>query len=256
MSFQKGFDELLNDILTDWQNQFPTADVSQGSLIFVKSACLASALWGMYRYQEHISRQIFPDTADSANLEHHAWLRNIVRQAGETDAELLARLLEVIRRPPAGGNKYDYVRWANECADVAAAYCYPLAQGDGTVDVVVIADKVTTGSEIPTAGHLTTIKAYIDTVRPVTHSQLRVLAPTILTQAVTMTCSGTFVAADIIAEITAYLNTLAPGTTLYRAQLISIAVRLGATNATLTVPAADVTPTAYQMIRPGVVSVA
>ncbi|WP_293766567.1 baseplate J/gp47 family protein, partial [uncultured Aquitalea sp.] len=30
----------------------------------------------------------------------------------ESDSELLARLLELIRRPPAGGNKYDYRRWA------------------------------------------------------------------------------------------------------------------------------------------------
>ncbi len=30
----------------------------------------------------------------------------------ETDAALLDRLLDVIRRPPAGGNKYDYRRWA------------------------------------------------------------------------------------------------------------------------------------------------
>ncbi|WP_337050187.1 baseplate J/gp47 family protein, partial [Serratia fonticola] len=30
----------------------------------------------------------------------------------ESDKSLLARLLELIRRPPAGGNKYDYHRWA------------------------------------------------------------------------------------------------------------------------------------------------
>lgn len=47
----------------------------------------------------------------------------------ESDAELLARLLEIIRRPPAGGNKYDYKRWALEVSGVSAAYVYPLRRG-------------------------------------------------------------------------------------------------------------------------------
>lgn len=112
MSFLKGFDTLLNDILTDYQNQNPDADISVGSMLRMRSACLASALWGAYRYQEYISKQPFPDTADTKNLEHHAWVRGLTRKAGETDADLLARLLARIRRPPAGGNRYDYETWA------------------------------------------------------------------------------------------------------------------------------------------------
>lgn len=155
MSFQKDFDELLDAILTDYRNQFPQADTSKGSLIFIKSACLASALWGLYQYQGYIADQIFPDTADTAQLEHHAWVRGLTRKAGETDAELLARLLEYIRRPPAGGNKYDYEKWALKVEGVKAAYCVPLAQGLGTVDVLIIANKETTGSEIPSSHSLT-----------------------------------------------------------------------------------------------------
>lgn len=149
MSFQKDFDELFNNILTDYQNQFPEADVSQGSLIFIKSACLASALWGLYKYQDFISQQIFPDTAESENLDHHGWVRGISRTYNETDAAYLTRLLDYIRRPPAGGNQYDYIKWALEVDNVAAAYCFPLAQGLGTVDVVITANETNTGSEIP-----------------------------------------------------------------------------------------------------------
>ncbi|MFA7465526.1 MAG: baseplate J/gp47 family protein, partial [Syntrophales bacterium] len=155
MSFKKTFDQLLDEILTDWRNQLPGADTSQGSLIFIKSACLASALWGLYNYQDWISRQVFPDTADSEYMEHHTWVRGITRRASETDAELLARLLEYIRRPPAGGNRYDYVKWALEIDYVAAAWCFPVAQGPGTVDVVIQADADYTGSEIPTSHTLT-----------------------------------------------------------------------------------------------------
>lgn len=149
MNLSREFDELLAAMLTDWQNQNPDAELSRGSLIYMKSACLASALWGIYKYQDWIARQIFPDTADTAQLEHHAWTRAITRLSGESDAALLARILDDIRRPPAGGNQYDYIKWALAIDGVARAYCVPLAQGLGTVDVIILADAAVTGSEIP-----------------------------------------------------------------------------------------------------------
>lgn len=327
MTFEKGFNELFNNILTDYKNQFPEADTSQGSLIFIKSACLASALWGLYKYQEWISAQIFPDTADTEALNHHAWIRGLTRKAGETDAAYLARLLDYIRRPPAGGNRSDYVKWALEITNVAAAYCYPLAQGLGTVDVVILADVINTGSEIPSShinvsgtndavqanklknaaatfqtdgvkpgdivknttlitettvvtvdgeGELTLVvdiftatpqdyeivsltgqvKEYIDTVRPVTASIIRVLAPAVISQDVTMTVIGSSLnTAKIKADIEAYMNALEPNETLYVSQLVSIAIQAGVDNVDITVPAADVIPNSNEMIRPGTVNV-
>jgi uncharacterized phage protein gp47/JayE len=210
--------------------------------------------------------------------------------------------------------------------NVAAAYCFPLAQGLGTVDVVVIANKTNTGSEIPSShntlmGSITsvqtdklidtgatfvtsgvtkgdpvtnaagiettvssvdsethlalvddiftalpdtytvtsltvTVKTYIDTVRPVTAAAVRCLPPTIHSQAVTMAVAGVSVnTAQITADIAAYMDTLIPGQTLYLSQLTAIAVADGASNAIISTPAADVTATSYQMIRPGVISV-
>ena len=75
MAFEKPFDEILNDILTDYKNQIPEADIAQGSLIFVKAAATTSGLWGLYKFIGYLADQIFPDTADTVNLEHHAWLR-------------------------------------------------------------------------------------------------------------------------------------------------------------------------------------
>lgn len=397
MNFQKDFDTLFAAILTDWQNQFPEADLSQGSLISIKSACLASALWGIYKYQDWIARQIFPDSAETKYLEHHAWTRNITRNVGETDAELLARLLDDIRRPPAGGNQYDYIKWALAVSGVAKAYCVPLGQGLGTVDVIVVADEDVTGSEIPsnsarigvntsvatgklvdsgatfstahavaegdivenplrgtrttvtavdsttqlaladdlflfagepyivhcqtgvnttatanklidsagiftdagytvkpgdvvenvTDGTETTVvtvdsatqltladdiftatgktyvirglvgrvKTYIDPLRPVTASKVSIFAPTLLSVAVTMTVTGIVDRTAIAASITAYLNTMTPGQTLYLAKLMQIAMDAGAVNVTIADPAADESATTYQMIRPGVISV-
>lgn len=328
MPFQKDFDALLNDVLTDYRNQFPEADMSQGSLLFIKSACLASALWGLYKYQDWIAAQLFPDTADSANLEHHAWVRGLSRKVGETDADLLDRLLSYIRRPPAGGNQYDYARWAKEVANVTGAWVFPLAQGNGTVDVVITANPAVTGSEIPTSGTKTgtttatftgklidlaadftdpaalvrigdkvwdvslgnsatvtavdsatqlsissdlfqdvdrtyridslcaQVKAYIDDVRPVTASVVRVLPPTVKIQDVTMTLTGSGVNPNTIAsEIAVVMNAMAPGETLYRSRLLSVAIQNGAANAILTTPVADVDALVQEIIRPGVIDV-
>ena len=398
MNFQKEFDELLAGILTDYRNQFPEADCSQGSLIFIKSACLASALWGLYRYQEWISKQIFPDTADTEALEHHAWIRGLSRTYGETDGAYLARLLEYIRRPPAGGNKFDYVKWALEVDNVARSWCFPIAQGLGTVDVVILANALTTGNEIPSSSariginttattgklvdsaatfttahavaagdivenplretrtHVTVVdsatqltladdlfkfvnepyiihshtgvnttattgklidtgaaftdagytvrkgdavenvsdsrettvtsvdsatqltlaedifpatgktyvirglvaevKKHIDPLRPVTASKVSIIAPTTTTQAVTMTVAGGGLdLAAIVADISTYIQTLIPGQTLFVSKLVQLAMDAGADNTAVTTPAADVVPTAYQMIRPGVISV-
>jgi len=253
MSFEKDFDTLFNAVLTDWRNQFPEADTSQGSLIYIKSACLASALWGVYKHQEWIARQIFPDTADAAHMEHHAWVRGISRRAGETDAELLTRLLDDIRRPPAGGNRYDYVKWALSVDGVASAYCLPLAQGLGTVDVVILASGA---SEIPDQALLDAVYAYIDDVRPVTAHTLRVLPPSVDEQDVTVTVSGDDLNTTAIeADIEAYMDALEPGETLALTQIAAICVNAGADDAIISAPAANVTADADEIIRPGTISV-
>lgn len=94
----------------------------------------------------------------------------------ESDAELLARLLEIIRRPPAGGNKYDYKRWALEVSGVSAAYVYPLRRGLGTVDVVV-----TSAGGLPSQDVINRTQAHIDDVRPVTAKNTMVIIPAIQT---------------------------------------------------------------------------
>lgn len=259
--FDKSFDDLLNGLLTDYANQLDAngaaIDTSKGSLAFIKSACMASALWGIYKAQNYLGDQIFPDSADSANLEHHAFVRGIPpRKAGESDADLLARLLDYIRRPPAGGNQYDYVKWAIGITGVKAAYCVPLGQGPGSVDVIVVADAVTTGSEVPTTDLLAAVKAYIDDTRPVTAKYTRALAVALLPTDITLTGSGlNFDKVQTASDITAYINAFVPGQTLFPAALTYIAVQNGAENVTAIVPGAPVVPTSSQAIRPGVISV-
>jgi uncharacterized phage protein gp47/JayE len=264
--FQKNYDDILNDILTDFQNIFPGVDTSKGTLAFMKAAGYASALWGLYKYQEWISNQIFPDMADEDWLNHHGWVYGLTPNAGETSPQFLARLLSYIQQPPAGGNQYDYARWARSVAGVANAWCVPLGQGLGTVDVVILAEA-SSGSIIPAPALLAAVQAYIQSICPTSVQYLRVLAPTVIAQNVTMTTSGpnknpTQTAADI----TSYLNNFIPtqpgqtpiqlpGQTLYLTQLANIALQDGAQDAEISVPAANVPTTPYEIIQAGAINV-
>ena len=109
--FLKNFDDLLTQILTDYKNLDVAPDVSQGSITFIKGACLASALWGLYRYQDYLSRQIFPDSADTDNLNHFGSIYGITRNAGEADVDYAQRIISFLQFPPAGGTSQDYINW-------------------------------------------------------------------------------------------------------------------------------------------------
>jgi hypothetical protein len=114
MSFEKDFDTILQEMLVDYSNLSPAPDITQGTLLWIKSACFASALWGVYKYQDYIKRQIFPHTCESEWLDLHAGVYGITRLQDESDADLLVRLLTRIQHAPAGGNRYDYEFWAKE----------------------------------------------------------------------------------------------------------------------------------------------
>lgn len=250
--FLRDFDTIFNAMLTDYQNLFPEADITQGSLIFIKSACLSSALWGICKAVAWASDQIFPDTADTENLAHHGWIYNLSKGATETDAEFLARVLSYIRTPPAGGNQFDYERWAMEVTGVKAAYCIPIPQGAGTVDVLILADDE---DEVPDQTLLDAVYDYIDAKRPVTAHTMRVMAPTITTQDVTMTLTGDVDNAMVAADVSAHIASLTPGDVLYRSKLFAISIQDGATNAVITSPSADVTPATNEILRPGIITV-
>lgn len=90
----------------------------------------------------------------------------------ESDSSLLERLLNKIRRPAAGGNKYDYKDWALEVDGVEQAYVYPLRRGLGTVDIAITADN-----GVPSDDTIRRAQEYIDQERPVTAKESKVVKP-------------------------------------------------------------------------------
>ena len=79
-----------------------------------------------------------------------------------------SRILQRIQNPPAGGSPADYVRWATEVDGVLRAWCYPLANGPGTVTTVITAS----GSDpVPSSLLVSNTGDHIELVRPVTANQ-------------------------------------------------------------------------------------
>lgn len=178
----------------------------------------------------------------------------------ETDAALLGRLLEVIRRPAAGGNKYDYHTWAMSVSGVTQAYVYPLRRGLGTVDVVIVADNA-----LPSEATINATQRYIDEQRPVTAKNTRVLAPTEVRAAVTINVRVSDLSlddarADIVRAVTDYFHRLAPGETAVRTQIGALVSDIvGVIDYQMVAPDANIIPMVnketVQWIRPGVITV-
>ncbi|UJB30315.1 baseplate J/gp47 family protein [Chromobacterium sp. Beijing] len=179
----------------------------------------------------------------------------------EDDAALLARLLELIRRPPAGGNRHDYRRWAMEVPGVTAAYVYPLRRGLGTVDVVV-----TSAGSLPSEATIEAAQDYLDERRPVTAKNCLVLSPTPKTTNVSMLVqlSGITLAAataQIEAALAIYFDQLAPGETAIKSQLEALVSDLtGIVDRAVTLPTANVVPVVDEIkvewVRLGIVTIA
>ncbi|OLZ75184.1 Uncharacterized homolog of phage Mu protein gp47 [Chromobacterium violaceum] len=163
----------------------------------------------------------------------------------ESDGELLARLLELIRRPPAGGNRYDYHRWAMEVDGVTAAYVYPLRRGLGTVDVAV-----TTAGGVPSSQVLAAVQQHIDDMRPVTARNCLAFAPTpcLVDLDIRVLLSNTTLAIateQIKGAVTSYFAALAPGETAVRSRIELLASAVaGVADRQVVTPATNVVPKA------------
>ena len=178
-----------------------------------------------------------PDGIDSNTIE-------IITRGGtdsESDKELLERLLDLIRRPPAGGNKYDYKRWALEVEGVTGAYVYPLRRGLGTVDTVIVA-----GDGLPSEDTIIKAKSHIDDVRPVTAKSTLVLAPTIKELDITIDVHLHGITlnqfeVDYRDSLTTLFAATEPGKSIVRSQLEALASNIpGVVDRQLYEPAANV----------------
>lgn len=81
----------------------------------------------------------------------------------ESTQALLERYLTKVQKPSTSGNRYDYYNWAMECEGIGAAKVFPLANGPGTVKVIVADANMSAAG----TGLLQTVKNHIEELRPI-----------------------------------------------------------------------------------------
>jgi uncharacterized phage protein gp47/JayE len=160
----------------------------------------------------------------------------------ESTAAVRARLLQRLRNPPQGGAEADYTSWALEVAGVTRVWVYPRELGAGTVTVRFMRDDDV--DPFPSAGEVTTVQTYIDTVRPVT-AIITVLAPVEKVWAFTIALDPDTAAirAAVEAEIVdLFLREGEPGETIPLSRVSTAIGNADGIDAfTLTTPAVDLT---------------
>lgn len=138
----------------------------------------------------------------------------------ESDESLLDRYLTRVRRPPAGGNEYDYKQWALSVDGVTQAFVYSVRRGPGTVDIAI-----TSSDGVASQETIDATQEYIDSVRCVTAKNSLVLTPTIqnVDFSINLLLYDGITIADIQSTIENliydYLVTLKPGSTIYLSQI-------------------------------------
>ncbi len=185
------------------------------------------------------------------------------KTAGGDDQEkiesLLARYLDILQSPPAGGANYDYRRWALEVEGVADALVLPRRRGGGTVDIVITASTGTPSAEVIAAclAHIqdkcsviADVWVYAPTIRTVDASAKVELAPDFTLEDVQRAAQKAY---NIL------LGALKPGDTLKRSQIEAMINNLaGVVDRSVTAPAGNVKasdyPTLVGWIRPGILT--
>lgn len=99
------------------------------------------------------------------------------------------------------------------------------------------------------------VLANIDNKRVVSGKDVRIMGPTILTEDVTASVEGPCDLVQYKADIESYMNSRQAGDKLSVKFMEAMAFNNGATDVIISVPAADVVTSQYEIVRPGVISV-
>ena len=83
-------------------------------------------------------------------------------QDDETDYNLRSRFYNKVQRPATSGNAYHYRQWALEVEGVGDCKVFPLYNGPGTVQILIVDSDKSIDSTLESK-----VDAYIETVRPI-----------------------------------------------------------------------------------------
>lgn len=175
----------------------------------------------------------------------------------ETDDELRARLIQRISNPAHGGAKADYELWALEVPGITRAWCVPRYNGDGSVRVYV-GEADPQGATVASAALVAEALTYIEEQRPVSYSDLSVLAPTIQAQDIQINAlpNTAETHAAVEAELAALFSRDAePEGSIFISRINeAISIAAGESDHTLISPTADPQATAGNILTLGTVT--
>ncbi|MNZ17267.1 Baseplate J-like protein [compost metagenome] len=140
----------------------------------------------------------------------------------ESEEQLLARLLDLMQNPPAGGDRHDYRRWAMSVPGVSLAIVLPKRRGIGTVDVVIAS-----AGGLPTEATLQAVRDYLDETGPVGADWI-VYGPQIVSVDISARLrlapgyALPYVRSLALTELQALFDRLLPGQVLYSSQIEAV----------------------------------
>jgi hypothetical protein len=109
LPFQKSFDTIYNELLTDYENQGGKATL----LSQIRFSCSASAIWSIYKVVGWVYKQALPHKSEGEALKEWAsGTYGLTISPTDTEDEIRAALQKRVQEPPAGGNKKDFEEWA------------------------------------------------------------------------------------------------------------------------------------------------
>ena len=173
----------------------------------------------------------------------------------ESDAELSARIYDVMRAPPSGGKADDYIRWAKSVPEVTRVWVYENWDGLGTVKLLFVMDGRV--DIIPASGDVDAVEAVIAVERPVC-ADVTVAAPVADPLAFTIALTPNTLAVQ--AAVEASLRDLIareaePGGTLLISRIReAISIAAGESDHVLTSPTTNQTAAAGEIFTMGAIA--
>ncbi|MBE6963489.1 MAG: hypothetical protein E7443_02670 [Ruminococcaceae bacterium] len=162
-------DEMLTLLLDAYAGPGSTREGTFAGDVLRACADGMAQLWSMDI--DGLERRAFVSTAIGDWLTAVCADRGVVRRENESDEDLRARTLEKLAGIPASGNIDHYEAWCLESPDLLRVKVFPLARGNGTVDIVAVASD----GKAPSAAVLAAAQAAVDRERPI-GADARVLA--------------------------------------------------------------------------------
>ncbi len=163
----------------------------------------------------------------------------------ESDAELRARFLDVLRAPPQGGTAADFARWALAVAGVTRAWVGTPSAGSPTFTIRIANDALLPSAPVASGGIVTATQTAVNALKPITSNPVVSAAAFVALNAhVTITPNDATTRAAVDAELSAMLERFAgPGVTITLSKILAaVAGSPGLIDFTITSPVADVTP--------------